>query len=86
MYNLNYTPKTLGLQSWREIISGGTRTKKVEYHSFIQCGRILCEDAFLKTSHNSRQVFSWFRNTYVILGEFLGIRIILNFAHKVRLY
>jgi hypothetical protein len=32
MYNLNYTPKTtLGVQSWREIISGGTRTRKVEY-------------------------------------------------------
>jgi hypothetical protein len=32
MYNLSYTPTTLGVQSWREIISGGTRTKKVEYH------------------------------------------------------
>jgi hypothetical protein len=30
----NYTPTTLGVQSWREIISGGTRTKKVEYHWF----------------------------------------------------
>jgi hypothetical protein len=24
MYNLNYKPRTFGLQSWREIISGGT--------------------------------------------------------------
>jgi hypothetical protein len=32
MYNLNYTPTTLGVQTWTEIISGGTRTKKVEYH------------------------------------------------------
>jgi hypothetical protein len=32
MYNLNYTPTNLGVQSWREIISGGMRTKKVEYH------------------------------------------------------
>jgi hypothetical protein len=32
MYNLNYTPTTSGVQSWREIISGGKRTKKVEYH------------------------------------------------------
>jgi hypothetical protein len=31
MYNLHYVPTTLGVQSWREIISGGTRTKKVEY-------------------------------------------------------
>jgi hypothetical protein len=31
MYNLNYAPTTLGVQSQREIISGGTRTKKVEY-------------------------------------------------------
>jgi hypothetical protein len=28
MYNLHYVPTTLGVQSWREIISGGTRTKK----------------------------------------------------------
>ena len=32
MYNLNYAPTTLGVQSQREIICGGTRTKKVEYH------------------------------------------------------
>jgi hypothetical protein len=32
MYNLKYTPTTLGVQSWREIISGGTLTKRVEYH------------------------------------------------------
>jgi hypothetical protein len=32
MYNLNYTPTNLGVQSWREIISEGTWTKKVEYH------------------------------------------------------
>jgi hypothetical protein len=36
MYNLNYTPTTLGVQHWREIISGGTRTKKVEYHCSSQ--------------------------------------------------
>jgi hypothetical protein len=34
MYNLHYVPTTLGVQSRREIISGGTRTKKVEYHCF----------------------------------------------------
>jgi hypothetical protein len=32
MYNLNYTPTTLEVRSWREIISGGMRTKRVEYH------------------------------------------------------
>ena len=31
MYNLNYAPTTLGVQSRREIKSEGTRTKKVEY-------------------------------------------------------
>jgi hypothetical protein len=31
MYNLNYMP-TSGVQSLREIISGCTRTIKVEYH------------------------------------------------------
>jgi hypothetical protein len=29
MYNLHYVPTTLGVQSWREIISGGTRTKRL---------------------------------------------------------
>lgn len=29
MCKLNYTPRTLGARSWREIISGGTRTKKL---------------------------------------------------------
>jgi hypothetical protein len=39
MYNLNYAPTTLGVQSCREIISGGTRTKKFQYslnHSYIE--------------------------------------------------
>jgi hypothetical protein len=31
MYKLNYAPTTLGVQNWREIKSGGTPTKKVEY-------------------------------------------------------
>jgi hypothetical protein len=31
VYNLNYVPTTWGVQSWREIICGGTRTKQVEY-------------------------------------------------------
>jgi hypothetical protein len=29
MHNLNYTLTTLGVQSWREIISGGTRRKRL---------------------------------------------------------
>jgi hypothetical protein len=29
--NLNYTPTILRAQSWREITSGGTRTKRIEY-------------------------------------------------------
>jgi hypothetical protein len=32
MHNLNYTPTNLGISSLREIISGGTQTKKFEYH------------------------------------------------------
>jgi hypothetical protein len=35
MHTFNYAPTTLGVQSWREIIYGGTRTKKVKYHWFI---------------------------------------------------
>jgi hypothetical protein len=38
MYNLNYAPTTLGVQSRREIISGGTRTKNVEYHCSSRYG------------------------------------------------
>jgi hypothetical protein len=37
MYNLNYAPTILGVQSRREIKSGGTRTKKVEYHCIRGC-------------------------------------------------
>jgi hypothetical protein len=29
MYDLNYTPTTLGVQSWREIISGSTRENRL---------------------------------------------------------
>jgi hypothetical protein len=32
VYNLNYTPIALGVQSWWEITSGGTGAKKVDYH------------------------------------------------------
>jgi hypothetical protein len=39
---------------------------------WVQCGRIWCEDAFLRTSHNWRQVFSQFWNTYASLVDFLG--------------
>jgi hypothetical protein len=41
MYNLNYAPTTLGVQSWREIISGSMRTKKVEYHCSKACGSMM---------------------------------------------
>jgi hypothetical protein len=40
MYNLNYTPKTLGVKSRTEIISGGTRTKEVEFHWSRKCGSL----------------------------------------------
>jgi hypothetical protein len=32
VYNLNYTPATLGVQRRSEITSGGMRKKKIEYH------------------------------------------------------
>jgi hypothetical protein len=35
MYNLNYAPTTLGVQSWREIISGGTRTEKKNVNTTV---------------------------------------------------
>jgi hypothetical protein len=42
MYNLNYAPTNLGVQSWREIKCDGTRTKKFEYH--WSRGLILCRN------------------------------------------
>ena len=45
MYKLNYAPTTLGVQSRREIISGGTRTKKVEYHCTRVYRRRACKPA-----------------------------------------
>jgi hypothetical protein len=37
MYNLNYAPTTLGVQSRRENTSGDTRTKKVECSPALEC-------------------------------------------------
>ena len=31
LYNLNYAKTTMGVQSWRENISRGTRMKNIEY-------------------------------------------------------
>jgi hypothetical protein len=40
MYNINYAATTLWVQSWRENVSGGRRTRKVEYH----CSKLhLCQ-------------------------------------------
>jgi hypothetical protein len=36
MYNLNYTPTTLGVQNWREIASGGMQIKKAEHLPLVQ--------------------------------------------------
>jgi hypothetical protein len=38
-------------------------------------------DTFLRASHNSRLDLK-----HIIIAEFIGIRIISNFARKVRLY
>jgi hypothetical protein len=40
VYNLNYTPTALGVQSRREITSGGTRTKRVEDHRSGGCSSL----------------------------------------------
>jgi hypothetical protein len=47
----------------------------------VQCGRILCEDAFLNTTHNSRQVSKHKCNSCRI---FWGICSISIFVHKMR--
>jgi hypothetical protein len=86
MHNLYYTLTTLGVQSWREIISGGTRTKKVEYHCINVCfsryySVRLCRIAFLYISTLLRaytlvitaSLLSYFEFTYVRKNFKLGI-------------
>jgi hypothetical protein len=61
MYNLNYTPTTLGVQSLREIISGGTGTEKVEYH----CTRARTLD--FETLYGNRSL----KNAQLLIQEFI---------------
>jgi hypothetical protein len=54
MYKLNYTPTTLGVQSRKEIISGGTQTKKVEYRCYRGHTSITVLPLLLAFSHPKR--------------------------------
>jgi hypothetical protein len=56
----------------------------IEMLDLVQCGHILCQDVCLTTSHNSSILVGIPLN--VIHAEFVGVCIISNFAHKVRLY
>jgi hypothetical protein len=58
MYNLHYVSTTLGVQSWKEIISGGTRTKNVEYHWFKQPRSVLLSLKILQ-SQRSILILLW---------------------------
>jgi hypothetical protein len=55
----------------------------INIYTHTQCGCILCEDAFPKTLHNSRQILKNIADSCQI---FKGIRIILNYENKVRVY
>jgi hypothetical protein len=64
MYNLNYTPKTLGVKSRREMISGGTRTKDVEYHFSST------EKSNIRTQHALNQRFpNWWVASRFVVGR-----------------
>jgi hypothetical protein len=55
---LHYVPTTLGVQSWGEIISGGTRTKKVEYHCCRELQIVLwCYSIQTDEHHNISYLF-----------------------------
>ena len=49
MYKFNYASTPLGVQSQRENISGGSRTKKVEYNSCRESGVITSKNYKEKT-------------------------------------
>jgi hypothetical protein len=53
MYNLNYAPTTLRVQSWREIICGGTRTKKFEYHCLREIKSSAAYTWFITTTRDA---------------------------------
>jgi hypothetical protein len=57
LYNLHYVPTTLGVQSWREIISGGTQTKKVEYHWPRTLWRLNPDTSNTWPDHNTVQCY-----------------------------
>jgi hypothetical protein len=70
MYNLNCVPTILGVQSSREIISGGTRTKKVEYHCYrvylnmtLYCIVLAYVWRSHKAFHQDSQSHGWNSNT-----------------------
>jgi hypothetical protein len=72
MYNLNYAPTPLRVQSRREIKSGGTRTKKVEYHWF----GTPWPKPFCMLDLNTKGLVCWFQK-YV---DFIFISVLWNKA------
>jgi hypothetical protein len=51
VYNLNYIPTTLGVQSSTEIVSGGTQTKKKKRLNTVDLGCTVLNDM---TTHEQR--------------------------------
>jgi hypothetical protein len=65
MHYLKYTPLNLGVQSRRVIISGGTRTKKVEYHWCTELTNEDQERGVPSYSVPRVQDMRWVRNAFV---------------------
>jgi hypothetical protein len=80
MYNLNYAPTTLGVQSWREIICGGTRTKKVQYRCDrwwvleVNWPRGWCAVVVGSCCPGIRKVAKWHCCNKAVMFEICGMR------------
>jgi hypothetical protein len=68
MYNLYHAPTTLGVQSWKDNISGGRRTNKVEYH----WSRGTC---CLNLQHQSKHNQNWSHVSPIHCWHLLGLMI-----------
>jgi hypothetical protein len=89
MYNLNYIPTNLGVKNWKEIISGGTWTKKVEYHctrrQLIFMFTTPCHQPYQYGSstnfwggYNTSAIRSRFLNFFRIKANWIALNIVQN--------
>jgi hypothetical protein len=81
MYTLNYTPTTLGVQSWREIIFG-VREQKVEYH----CSRLCTVTRMISSYYGFPILLSvslLFMSTVLVLYSILCFTIYSSYTDSI---